>query len=320
VRRRAGAALIGAAAMLALSGPLAAQSFPAKPIHVIVPFPPGGSVDLIARTLDPHLRASFGQPIVIDNKPGAAGQLGVELTTKAAPDGYTIVMSSPGAVAINMHFRQLPYDPVKDLVAVTTLAVIPTAWAVNPNLPVKSIADFIAYGKANPGKVYYSVSGLGSQTHLAGELFAAMAGLSMTAVPYAGTRPATAAIVSGEVSAGVSDLATLIPLGDQVRTLAVVDARRSTTAPALPTVAETLPGYVASGWVALFAPAATPSAVVARLNAEFVRALNEPEVRDVFLKSGMEPLPSTVADAASFHATEIAKWGKLIRETNIKIQ
>ena len=311
------------AVSLSLASAALAQSFPSRPVRIVVPFPPGGSVDLIARTIGPHLAERFGQPVVVENKPGAAGQIGVAEVAKGAADGHAVVLSSPGAAAINMHLRKLSYDPAADLAAITPMAIIPTALAVNPALPVNTLAEFISYARERPGQLNFSISGVGSQGHLAGELLKARAGLSIQNIPFSGTAPATTAILSGQVQAGISDLTTLLPLAQDgsVRILAVVDAKRAQSAPQIPTVAESaLPGFVASGWVALFAAAATPPAVLDRWNAEVTAILDLAEVRAGFVRAGMEADPRTRQEAREFHLGEIRKWGDAIRSANIKVE
>lgn len=299
-----------------------AQSWPDRPIKFIVPYAPGGSVDLIARTLGPKVGDSLKQPVIIENRAGAGGQIGVDATAKSAGDGYTFVFTPPGAIAISPHSGKLPYNPLTDLVTVSTVAVVPTAIAVNPNTPVKTFQELMANAKANPGKFSFAVSGIASTTHLATELLKSMGGMDLAIVPYRGTQPATTAIMGGEVQAGVSDLTTLLPLAkdNRVRIIAVVDEKRTVTAPDIPTVAESgIPGYAASGWISMFAPAATPAPIVERMNAEIARIVGEQDVKAVFMNAGMEPSPRSVAASKTFIAGEHKKWGDVIKSANIKL-
>jgi tripartite-type tricarboxylate transporter receptor subunit TctC len=316
-------AVLATVAFAVLPCSLLAREYPERPIRFVVPFPAGGSVDILARVIGNKLGISMGQTIVVENKPGAAGSIGVDNAAKAPADGYTFVFSSPGAVAINQNFRKLPYDPIKDLAPVTLIATIPTAIAVSPALPVKNIKEFVAYAKGRPEGATFSVSGSGSQTHLASELFASVAGFPVTIVPYKGTQPAATAIASGEVTAGISDLTTLVPLtkGDRLRVLAVVDAKRATSAPDIPTVAESgYPGFVASGWVAMFAPAGTPTDVVTKVSGEVGRALRSADVQKALTDAGMEAAPGTPAELKTFLAQEITKWAKVVKDGNIKAE
>ncbi|AZG09846.1 tripartite tricarboxylate transporter substrate binding protein [Pigmentiphaga sp. H8] len=322
--RRLSCVRIAAVACLA-AVPMAvpAQSYPARPVRLIAPFPPGGSVDQLARLLSAKLAPQWKQSVVVENRPGAAGAIGVDLVAKAPPDGYTFVLSSPGAIAINQHFRKMPYDAARDLAPVTMIATIPTAIAVHPSVPVRNVADLIALGKGSRQGLLYSVSGSGSQTHLAGELLASITGAKMAAVPYKGTAPAALAIASGEVNFGISDLTTLLPLVQdrRLRILAVVDAQRPTSAPDVPTVAESgYPDYVASGWVAMFAPAGTPADIVRKVSQDVGRILNSPEGRQAVIQGGMEPAPGTPEALGAFVTAEIGKWGRVIRTAHIKVE
>ena len=325
-RRAATALILGAALVLgALSIPTAssAQTFPTRTVRIIAPFPPGGAVDLVSRLVAKQLEGRFGQPVVVENRPGATGQLGVDFVAKSAPDGYTAVMAASGAVAINVHLTKLPYDPLTDLAAITRTVLTPSALAVPASLPVHNLKEFIEYVKARPGKISYATSGIGSQLHLAGELLKQRTGIDMVAVPYRGTQPTTLAIVTGEVQAGISDLSTLVPqaAANKVRILAVVDGRRSQSAPDIPTVAESgVPGFVASAWLGLFAAGGTPPHIVARWNREVVDILRAPEMLKTLLANGVEPVPDESPEAAAaMLRSEIDRWGSAIKAANIKL-
>jgi len=326
-RWRAANALIHSAAFVAglLLMPVtsSAQAFPARTVRIIAPFPPGGAVDYVSRLIAKQLEGRFGQPVVVENKPGATGQIGVDYVAKSPKDGYTAVMAASGAVAINVHLTRLPYDPVRDLVAITRTVLTPSALAVPASLPVHTLKEFIDYVKARPGQISYATSGNGSQLHLAGELLKQRTGIDMVAVPYRGTQPTTLAIVTGEVQAGISDLSTLLPqaAANRVRILAVVDGKRSHSAPDIPTVAESgVPGFVASAWLGLFTTGGTPMDVVARWNREVVDILGAPDVQKMLVANGVEPVPDESPEAAAaMLQSEIDRWGSAIKAANIKL-
>lgn len=313
--------LLGLGPVFAVT-PAPAQNYPDRAIRLIVPFPPGGSVDIAARTLGPILSQKFGEPLVIENRPGAAGQVGVAEAVRSPHDGYTFVFSTPGATAINMHLRPLGYNPLKDLVPISLIATVPTAIATKSGIPAETVQQFLAFGKTQSG-LNFSHPGVGSQNHLALELFKFRTGLNIQSVPFNGTQPATAAILAGQVDGGVSDLSTLLPLAASqgLRILAVVDLTRAQSAPQIPTVAESgFPGFSASGWIALFAAAGTPQAILERWNAELVAALKIPDVQKVFLGAGLQAASTSLSDARKFHQDEVTKWGDIIKAANITLQ
>src|SRR3990167_5369179 len=280
-----------------------AQQYPGQPIRIIVPYPPGGSSDLAVRTVGAKISESLGQPVVVENRSGAAGQVGIQVVVRSPADGYTLVATPNGPVSISAHLQKLPYDPAKDLVPVAMLAWVPIGIAVNSAVPVHNLKDFIGFSKGKPDGVSYSVSGVGTLMQLAGELMKSMTGANLVAVPYKGAAPAATAILSGEVPAGISDLTTLLPhaRSGRIRILAVASSTRTTTAPDLPTVAESgVPGYGADGWIGMFAPAGTPPNIIARLNAEVARSLALPEVRQALGKAGLEPAPMRSEDMGRF--------------------
>ena len=299
-----------------------AQQYPGQPIRIIVPYPPGGSSDLAVRTVGAKISESLGQPVVVENRSGAAGQVGIQVVVRSPADGYTLVATPNGPVSISAHLQKLPYDPAKDLVPVAMLAWVPIGIAVNSAVPVHNLKDFIGFSKGKPDGVSYSVSGVGTLMQLAGELMKSMTGANLVAVPYKGAAPAATAILSGEVPAGISDLVTLLPhaTSGRIRILALANSTRTTTAPDLPTVAESgVPGYGADGWIGMFAPAGTPPHIIARLNAEVARSLALPEVRQALGKAGLEPAPMRSEDMGRFVLDEIKKWGKVIKDANINI-
>ena len=311
-------------ALVLLTGgrqPALAQSYPNKPVHIIITTGPGSFVDIIARVLSTRMPESLGQPVVPENKPGAAGQIAADFVAKSAPDGYTLLVSSPGTVTVGPQTGKTPYDPLKDFAPVSMLATAPTGFAVNPTFPAKTFAEFLAYVRAHPGTVSYSHPGTGSLMHLGGEHMKLMAGIDMQPVPYRGAAPAATAIVTGEVQVGFADMPSLKPLHEagRLRILAVVDPARTAYMPEIPTVAESgLPGYDAGGWGILLAPAGTPPDIVARLNTEVRKAYDKPEVIEALKRAAIDPLLMSPQDTAKFLRTEYEKWGKLIKQVGLK--
>jgi tripartite-type tricarboxylate transporter receptor subunit TctC len=303
--------------------PAAAQSFPTRTVRIVAPFAPGGGVDLLSRLLAAQLEKRFGQTVIVENVVGATGQIGVDNIAKAAPDGHAVVNAASGAIAINVHLIKLPYDPLKDLTLITRTVLAPTALAVNPSVPAKTLQEFIAYAKANPGKINYGTSGIGSQLHIAGEMLKQRTGIDMVSVPYRGTNPTTLALVSGEVQAAVSDLSTLLPQaeGGKVRILALMDNKRASFAPDIPTVAESgVPGFVAGAWLGLLAPSGTPPDIVRRWHKEVAEILNAPEWRPAIHRMGLEPAPNdSPEDAAAYLRQQIDMWGAAIKSADIKL-
>jgi len=311
--------VLGAAlcAVLSLSSGAFAQSYPSKPIRFIAPFPPGGSADTIARLLAQEMTKSFGQQVVVENRPGAGGNIGVELVAKSPPDGYTVGIGAAGALAINQSLMgKLPYDPQKDLAAVAKLADIPIVLAVANATSAASVRDLIAAAKAKPGTLSFASAGNGTAMHLSGELFKLMAGVDMAHVPYKGSSPAVTDLVSGQVPVAFVDLSSALPQirAGRIRGLAVASGTRTITAPDLPTIAESgVPGYDAVGWFGVIAPAGAPKDAIAKLNAEIVRIMALPEVRDRALAVGAEPSTGTPEAFAAFIAAEIPKWERVVK-------
>lgn len=300
-----------------------AQGYPNKPVHIVITTGPGSFVDIIARVLSTRMPESLGQPVIPENRPGAAGQIAADFVAKAAPDGYTLLVSSPGTVTVGPQVNKTPYDPLKDFAPVSMLATAPTGFAVNPNFPAKTFAEFLAYVRTHPGTVSYSHPGTGSLMHLGGEHMKLMANFDMQPVPYRGAAPAATAIVTGEVQVGFADLPSLKPLHEagRLRILAVVDPARSAYMPEIPTVAESgLPGYDAGGWGIFLAPAGTPPDIVARLNAEVRKAYDKPDVVEALKRAAIDPLLMSPQDTAKFLRNEYEKWGKLVRIVGIKPQ
>lgn len=298
------------------------ERYPTKPIRIVVPFTPGGSNDLLGRVLAQKLNEAWGQPVIIDNRPGAGSTIGIELVVRAAPDGYTLLTTS-GGIAINVSLYRLPFNPVTDLAPVTLLAQMPYLLAVHPSVPAKSTRDLINLAKAQPGKLIFSSSGAGTSSHLTMEMFKSLAKIDLLHVPYKGGGPAVNALAGGEVQMTFNVITGTLPQAraGKIRALAVSSARRVEVAPELPTVAESgLPGFEVIAWYNMFAPAGTPRSIVNRINAEVNRLLQQPEVRERFLALGVAPLtgkPEALGDYLKF---EVARWGKVIKEAGIKLE
>jgi len=299
-----------------------AQSYPAKPIRLIVPFAAGGGNDNVARLVGKHLSDSLGQPLVIDNRPGAGGVLGAELAAKAVPDGYTLFLGGVGSHAVNPNLNvSLPYDPIRDFAPVALLAQAPLVLVVHPSVPADSITAFVALARSRPGQLNYASNGNGSSSHLAAVMFDSMTGVDMVHVPYKGLSPALTDLLSGRVQLMFSSVVAILPhiKAGKLRGLAVTGSRRLASMPNLPTIAESgLPGYEASSWYGVLAPAGTPREIVARLNAELVKALEQPEVRTSLLAEGAEPIGGSPEQFAAHIRSEMERLGKMIREAKIR--
>jgi tripartite-type tricarboxylate transporter receptor subunit TctC len=303
------------------AGGVLAQAYPAKPVRVVVPFPPGGPTDIVARLMAPKMTEGLKQTVVIENRAGAGGIIGTEGVARSAPDGYTLVMGTIGGLAVSMSLQpNRGYDTLRDLAPITQAVNVTSILVTHPSVPAKSVKDLLALARARPGKLNYGSSGAGTITHLAGELLKLMGGASIVHVPYKGGAPALTAIVSGEVDLTYENSLIIVPhiKSGKVRALAVTSSRRSKLMPELPAIAETLPGYGASGWYGLLAPAGTPREIVSRLNAEAVRALRAPEVAEKLSGQGAEPAPGTPEEFAGFIRSEIDKWAKVVKAANMK--
>jgi tripartite-type tricarboxylate transporter receptor subunit TctC len=306
----------------ALTSPLTlAQNYPAKPLRWIVPSTPGDGSDITGRLIAERLSRELGQPVLIDNKPGAGGVLGSELTAKAAPDGYTMIVGNAGSHGVNAGiYSKLNYDVVKDFVPVAMICTTPNVMVVSPNTKVKTVAEFVAYAKANPGKVNYASGGVGSSAHLSAELFKSMSGADMTHIPYKGSAPAVAGVLSDEVQVMIGNLppwSAQIKAG-KVQALAVTTAQRHHSLPDTPALAESLPGFETIAWFGVLAPAGTPKAVVTRINALVNQALEQPEVKARLATLACDPAPSTPEAFATRVTTDVARWKKLAAERNIR--
>ncbi|MGZ8154385.1 MAG: Bug family tripartite tricarboxylate transporter substrate binding protein [Burkholderiales bacterium] len=299
-----------------------AERYPVKPIRIVVPFTPGGSNDLLGRVISQKLQDAWGQPAIIDNRPGAGSTIGIEIVVRAAPDGYTLLTTS-GGIAINVSLYKLSFDPVTDLTPVALLAQMPYLLTVTPSMPAKSVQDLIGLARAQPGKLVYSSSGAGTSSHLTMEMFNHAARTHMLHVPYKGGAPAVNAVMSGEAQMTFNVITGTLPhaRSGKLRALAVSSAKRTEVAPEIPTVAESgVPGFEVIAWYNMFAPARTPRGIVNRLNAEVNRMLQQADVRERLRSLGVTPLSGTPEDLGNYLKFEVERWGKLIKETGIKLQ
>jgi len=305
--------------------PVAAQDrYPNRPIKYIVPFPPGGTTDVLARILGQKLSAALGQPVVIENKPGAGGNIGSDVVAKSAPDGYTILGGTISSHSINVSlYPNMPYDPIRDFQPITLIGTNANVLIVNPANPARSVPELIAQARAKPGSVNFASAGNGTSQHLSGELFKAMAGLDIVHVPYKGSAPAIQDVMGGQVPMMFDTMVVAAPQikAGTVRALGVTSTRRVKGFDDIPTVSESgVPGYNVVSWQGIFAPAGTPREIVQRLNAELVKIINLPEVRERLESLGMEPAGTSPEEFAAFQKAEVAKWAKVIKDGNIRIQ
>ncbi|HEX2885879.1 tripartite tricarboxylate transporter substrate binding protein [Vineibacter terrae] len=300
-----------------------AQSWPAKPIRLVVPYPAGGSTDVLARVIAERLTATLGQQVIVDNKPGASGNLGSDLVAKAPADGYTLVMGNNATHATNQSlFPNHPYDAAKDFAPIALVAGVTHVLVVHPDVPATDIRAFVAWAKAQGGKVNYASTGNGSASHLTMELFKGLAKIDLTHVPYKGTAPAVQDLVSGQVSTSFQTMPSVIGQirAGKLRALATTGKARAPALPDVPTVAETLfPGFESDAWFALFAPAGTSADIVTRLNGDILKAMALPEVKDVAAKAGFEVVTSSPAELGTFVRAEIEKWAKVVKASGATV-
>jgi len=314
---------LAALALAAASACTMAQSYPDRPIRFVVPFPPGGAADLTGRTLGRALGERLGQPLVLDNRGGAGGTIAAEIVAGAAPDGYTVLFATMGTQVINPHlYSKLRYDPIRDFAPVSLTHVTPRVLVVHPSVKANSVMELIALAKRSPGTLTFGSAGNGSSSHLSGELFNAMAGTSMTHVPYKGSGPAATDLLAGRISMSFDSIAVYkdyIVLG-KLRALGVTTLNRSDALPSVPTIAEAgLPGYDISNWLGVLVPAGTPAAIIARLNAEIRHANNDAEMKKQLLAVGIEPVHSTPEEFAQLIRADLAKWGKIVKASGARI-
>ena len=297
----------------------AQQPYPSKPIRVIVPFPPGGQTDIVARVLAPKLTDAFRQTIVIDNRAGGGGAIGTETMVRANPDGYTLLLVAAG-YATNAALYKLPYDPVNDVSPIALVGESGFAIVAHPSVAVTTVRELIAYDKAQPGKLNFGTGGTGTSTHFAAELFNQMAGTRMTHVPYKGAGPALIDVLGGQIQLNFGALPTMVSQikNNRLRGIAVTTAKRSSAVPDIPTVAETVPGYEAVGWVAVFGPKALPKEIVTRWNSEINRILQLPDVKERLASDGMDTASSTPESFRAMLKRDVAKWQNVVKAAGIK--
>ncbi|HEX2828634.1 MAG TPA: tripartite tricarboxylate transporter substrate binding protein [Burkholderiales bacterium] len=311
-----------AAVLAAAVAPAVAQEFPVKPIRMIVPFAPGGPNDVLGRIVAQKLSEQIGQQVVVDNRSGAGGSTGTALAASAPPDGYTLLFSGTSSLAINPSlYAKLPYDASRDFAPVSLAGTAPSLLAVHPSVPARTVKELVAIAKASPGKLNYASGGVGGTPHLAGELFKSLGHVDVVHVPYRGAGPALVALASGQVDmyiGGISSVLTMVR-DKRIRPIAVTSAKRTPLMPEMPTFIESgMPGYEVVNWYAVFAPAATPKAVVTKLNAETVKALASPDVKKRFADLGTDAASSTPDALAAYHREDLARWAKVIKAAKIQ--
>ncbi len=324
IHRRACLALAACGALAALAAPGAlAQTYPAKPITMVVPFPPGGPTDMVARLLAQKLSEQMGQPVVVDNKPGANGNIGGALVSKAAADGPTLLYNTSSITLRPAPYKSMQYDVLRDLAPVALTAVVPLALVVNPAVPANSVQEFVAYAKANPGKLSYGSAGNGNVTHLAAYQFVRAQGIEATHVPYRGSAPADVDLAAGQIQFMTDTINSVMAFvkDRRMKLLAVTTAKRMSLFPEVPTLAETvMPGFEAGAWQGLMVPAGTPAAVVQRLNAEVNKALQSADMRDKLAVQGAEPLGSTPEEYGAYVRKELARWATVVKATGVTLE
>ncbi|HXF66720.1 MAG TPA: tripartite tricarboxylate transporter substrate binding protein [Burkholderiales bacterium] len=319
--RIAAAALL--AAPLALAAPAGAQGYPSRPVRVIVPQSAGGSTDFVARVIAERLDDAFRQPVIVDNRPGAGSINGTEIVAKAAPDGHTLlVVAASFTITPNIR-KSLPYDALRDFTPVAQLVSLPHILVVHPSLPVKTVKELVALAKAKPGSLNYGTSGIATSTHMAGELFMYLTGTKMVNIPYKGGAPGMVALLGGQVQLYFATISTAMPhvKAGKLRALGVTTPKRSVAYPEFPTIAEEgVPGYAHTSWVGMLAPAKTPAAVVARLNAETAKVLQVQETRALLLRDGLEAVGSSSKEFAELIRNELEKWARVVKAAGIQAE
>ena len=307
-----------------LASPAVAQTFPSKPIRFLVGFAPGGSTDIVARLLAQKMTENMGQQVVVENRPGAGSNIAAEALAKAPPDGYTILACTTGLFAIQPFlYKKLPYDPEKDLLPVTQTGSLPYIIVVHPSLPVKGVRDFVALAKRRPGELNYASSGIGTASHLSAEYFRNAAAIDLVHVPYKGTGQAMSDLLGGQVVLMFDQPVSSLPhvKSGKLKVLGITSAKRFPTLPEIATVAEQgMSGFEAISWAGVCAPGRTPADIVARLNAELVKALKSPEISDRLLRDGIEPIGNTPEEFRAHTRREREKWGKVVRDANVKVE
>jgi len=323
MRHRFGLTLLTCMMTLACAANGLAQTYPAKPIRFYTPYPPGGTTDILARLIGAKLYESWGQPVIVDAKPGAGGNIGTDFVAKSPADGYTILMGASGPLAINVSlFSKLPYDPVKDLAPVILTASVPLILVTHPSLPAKNVKEFIALMKARPGQFNYASAGPGSPQHLTAEMFKFMAKVDMAHIPYKGSGPAIVDLVGGQIPFAFESMIPVLPhvKAGKLRALAVTSAKSSPVLPEIPTVAESgVPGFESIAWYGVVAPAGMPRDIIAKLNAEMARILNLPDIKQRLIEMGSPPVAGTPDQFGALIKSEIVKWGKVVKQAHVSL-
>jgi len=321
--RRTLLAVLATAAVGAMPAAAFAQAFPTKPITIVVPFAAGGTTDILARLMGQYLSTELGQPVVVDNRAGAGGNIGGQYAAKAPADGYTLFMGTVGTHAINAAlYKKMPFDHIKDFAPLSRVAMVPNLLVANPAQPFKTVPEMIAYAKANPGKINFGSPGNGSSPHLSGELFKSMAKVDITHIPYKGSAPAVTDLLGNQISIMFDNLPSVIPhvRSGKLRAIAITTAKRSPELPNVPTIAEAgVPGYEAMSWFGMFAPAATPAPVLAKISAALTKVLANPDVKKKIADQGGEPANDTPAQFATFIQAETSKWAKVVKESGASL-
>jgi tripartite-type tricarboxylate transporter receptor subunit TctC len=312
--------LLAALALAALCAAATAQTYPAKAARIVVGYPPGGPTDLLARIVAQKLTESWGQQVLVDNRPGASGMIGAEITVRAAPDGYTLLMVPVTYAVTPSLYPKMTYDATKDLAPVAQVAAAPFILVVHPTLPVKTVRDLITLARSRPGQLNYASASTGGMPHLAGALFNTMTGVKMIHIPYKGAAPATTDLLAGQVQLMFNNMLSAMPQvkNGRLRAIAVTSTKRSAAAPELPAIAETVPGYEASGWYGALAPAATPRELVARINSDMNRAMKLPDVAQRLAGDGVEAVGTTPEQFGIYLRAEIAKWAKVVKNSGMR--
>jgi tripartite-type tricarboxylate transporter receptor subunit TctC len=315
--------LVAATIFAATASGAFAADYPTKPIRLVVPFSAAGTTDFLARAIAQKLGQNMGTTVIVDNRPGAGGNIGSDIVAKSDPDGYTLLLGTVGTHAINASlYKKMPYDTVKDFAPITLVASVPNIVVVHPSVPAKSIKELLALAKSKPGQLTFASSGNGSSIHLSGELFKSMAGVDMLHVPYKGSGPAVSDLIGGQVNMMFDNMPSSLPhvKAGRLRAIAVTSAKRSPAAPDVPTIAESgVPGYEAVAWFGVLAPAGTPPAIVNKLNAEIVKVLKSPDVAQRLASQGAEPVSNTPEEFSAYIKTEMVKWAKVIKASGAQV-
>ena len=307
-----------------LSNTALAQAFPTKPIRLVVPYPPGGTTDIVARSIGKGMQEALGQSVIIENKPGAGGNIGMDYVAKSAPDGYTLAVTSVSTLAIGASlYSKLPYDVIRDLAPITRIAAVPNVLVVNPSVPANSVRELISYAKANPGKLRFGSAGSGTTVHLAGELFKYMTGVDMQHIPYKGAAPAMVDLLAGRVDLMFDFLSSSLTQikGNKLKALGVTGPKRSPLLPDVPTIAEAgVPGYEVYAAFGVLAPAGTPPAIIAKLNSAIVKLVNSVEMKELLAKQGADPIADSPEQFAASLKREVAKWAAVVKASGARVE